>query len=126
MSGPAGQMISCTHDFRCRVPQGAAPLLAPAADFAISGATTNGLIGTHDSLLAAAVRDTTGQYTLAWFGGAGLCLVAASASARIRGGQRVRRGAGLVNGGLDTLELHVFPPRASHDIVCNCETYAKP
>jgi hypothetical protein len=25
-----------------------------------------------------------------------------------RGGQRVRRGAGLVDGGLDTLELHVF------------------
>jgi MFS family permease len=41
------------------------------------------------SAAAGIVRDTTGQYTLAWFGGAGLCLVAAVVSVTIRGRQRV-------------------------------------
>jgi MFS family permease len=36
------------------------------------------------SAAAGIVRDTTGQYTLAWFGGAGLCLVAAIVSITIR------------------------------------------
>jgi len=40
------------------------------------------------SAAAGVVRDTTGQYTLAWFGGAGLCLVAAIVSVTIRGRQR--------------------------------------
>jgi MFS family permease len=40
------------------------------------------------SAAAGIVRDTTGQYTLAWFGGAGLCLVAAIVSVTIRGRQR--------------------------------------
>ncbi|CAN5259494.1 hypothetical protein BH11ACT4_BH11ACT4_13600 [soil metagenome] len=33
--------------------------------------------------MAGAVRDQTGQYTAAWFGAAGLCLVAAVVSATI-------------------------------------------
>jgi predicted MFS family arabinose efflux permease len=41
------------------------------------------------SAAAGIVRDTTGQYTLAWFGGAGLCLVAAIVSLAIRGHKRV-------------------------------------
>jgi predicted MFS family arabinose efflux permease len=41
------------------------------------------------SVGAGIVRDTTGQYTLAWFGGAGLCLVAAIVSVTIRGHKRV-------------------------------------
>ena len=41
------------------------------------------------SAAAGIIRDTTGQYTLAWFGGAGLCLVAAIVSVAIRGRQRV-------------------------------------
>jgi MFS family permease len=40
------------------------------------------------SAAAGIVRDTTGQYTLAWFGGAGLCLVAAVVSFGIRGHRR--------------------------------------
>jgi len=40
------------------------------------------------SAAAGIVRDTTGQYTLAWFGGAGLCLVAAIVSVTIRSRQR--------------------------------------
>jgi MFS family permease len=40
------------------------------------------------SAAAGIVRDTTGQYTFAWFGGAGLCLVAAIVSVTIRGRQR--------------------------------------
>jgi cyanate permease len=32
---------------------------------------------------AGLVRDTTGEYTLAWFGAAGLCLVAAVVSAAV-------------------------------------------
>jgi hypothetical protein len=30
--------------------------------------------------VAAAIRDTTGQYTMAWFGAASLCVVAAALS----------------------------------------------
>jgi len=41
------------------------------------------------SVGAGIVRDTTGQYTLAWFGGAGLCLVGAIVSVTIRGHKRV-------------------------------------
>ena len=40
------------------------------------------------SAAAGIIRDTTGQYTLAWFGGAGLCLVAAIVSVTIRSRQR--------------------------------------
>lgn len=36
------------------------------------------------TILAGIVRDTTGQYTIAWFAAAGLCLVAALVSVRIR------------------------------------------
>jgi predicted MFS family arabinose efflux permease len=35
------------------------------------------------AVLAGVIRDTTGQYTVAWFGAAGLCLVAAVVSATI-------------------------------------------
>ena len=34
--------------------------------------------------VAGVIRDTTGQYTLAWFGAAGLCVVAAALSLGIR------------------------------------------
>ena len=40
------------------------------------------------SAAAGIVRDTTGDYTIAWFGGAGLCLIAAVVSVTIRGRQR--------------------------------------
>jgi MFS family permease len=42
------------------------------------------------SLTAGIIRDTTGQYTLAWFGAAGLCAVAAVVSLSIR--RTLRRG----------------------------------
>ncbi len=47
------------------------------------------------SAAAGLIRDTTGQYTLAWFGGAALCLVAAVVSLGIRG--RRSRTAGGAN-----------------------------
>ncbi|MBO3664628.1 MFS transporter [Microbacterium stercoris] len=42
------------------------------------------------TVLAGIVRDATGQYTIAWFAAAGLCVVAALVSLRIRRGPIVR------------------------------------